>query len=256
MNSRHAESVRVPLPAAGALQVYLSFRGEPADWAVVYVHGFGSTRQGEKSEALELSCARRGWTFASFDFRGHGQSTGTLLELCGSALLEDLDALWDYLVSRGVHRFCLVGSSMGGWAASWFSVRHPASVLRCALIAPAFDFLRNRWQELTEAEREAWKQTGRLRVRNQWIDREIGYGIVEEMDRFPLSRLAAEWAVPLLIFHGLQDDVVPYAQSLALMERATYPHIELRLYKNGDHRLRAFKDQIAEAACRFFAEAV
>ena len=33
-----------------------------------------------------------------------------------------------------------------------------------------------------------------------------------------------------------------------------HPHIELRLFKNGDHRLLAFKDQMAEAACAFFQQ--
>ncbi len=46
-------------------------------------------------------------------------------------------------------------------------------MVACALIAPALDFLRQRWTSLTEVERQAWKRTGRLRVQNQWIDLEI-----------------------------------------------------------------------------------
>src|SRR5581483_4458871 len=140
------------LVAGGAIQAYVSYADEHLDWAVVYVHGFGSTRAGVKADALEEACARRGWTFASFDFRGHGASTGTLLELRGTLLLEDLEALRDYLVSRGIPRVCLLGSSMGGWAAAWFAMRHPHSLLACALIAPALRFLESRWALLTESE--------------------------------------------------------------------------------------------------------
>jgi pimeloyl-ACP methyl ester carboxylesterase len=253
MSRRSDEVFPIPLVTGGSLQAYLSYTGEPSDWAVVYVHGFGSTRTGTKAEAVEAACARRGWTFAAFDFRGHGKSSGTLLELRGSGLLEDLAGLRDALAGRGVNRLCLVGSSMGGWAAAWFAVRHPGSVVGCVLLAPAIDFLRYRWTSLTESERTAWKRTGRLRVQNEWIDVELGYSATEEIDLFPAESLAAQQARPVLIFHGMRDEVIPYAQSLAFVEAAGYPDIELRLYKNGDHRLLAYKDEMAEAACAFFA---
>jgi pimeloyl-ACP methyl ester carboxylesterase len=202
---------------------------------------------------VEAACARRGWTFAAFDFRGHGGSSGSLRDLRGSGLLADLEAARAALAERGVRQLCLVGSSMGGWASAWFTLRRPEVVAACALIAPAFDFLHHRWSTLPEAEQRRWQQTGRLRVRNQWIDTELGYGLVEERDRFPVDRLPADLARPLLIFHGLQDDAVPYEHSLALVRQARYPHIELRLFKDGDHRLTAIKEQIAESACAFFA---
>src|SRR5437868_1085741 len=91
MNARHEENIRLPVRNRGELQVYLSFQDAKSDQAVVYVHGFGATRVGEKPKAAEAACARRGWTFVSFDFRGHGASTGTMLELKGSGLIEDLE---------------------------------------------------------------------------------------------------------------------------------------------------------------------
>ncbi len=253
MNARRKDLVRLPLPAAGALQISVSYQDERPDFAIVYVHGFGSTGFGEKSEALEAACARRGWMYATFDFRGHGQSTGTLLELRGSTLLEDLEAIREQLVSRGIRKVFPVGSSMGGWAAAWFSLRHPNSVPACVLIAPALDFVRSRWADLTEDERRRWKETGKLRVQNQWLDTEIGYGLVEEIDLFPQERLASGLTRPVLILHGMKDDVVPYTNSVAFLEKAVHPDMELRLFKNGDHRLLSYKDEMAEAACEFFA---
>src|SRR5437764_535063 len=78
MTDRHTELLRCVLPEGGALSGKLSFRGAPGPDAVLFVHGFGSTHAGEKSAALESACARRGWTYAAFDFRGHGASPGTL----------------------------------------------------------------------------------------------------------------------------------------------------------------------------------
>jgi pimeloyl-ACP methyl ester carboxylesterase len=243
----------VSLSGGGEIDAYLSHVDRPGPDAVVYVHGFGSTRGGQKARALEQACERRGWTFASFDFRGHGCSSGTMLEMCGSALLEDLETLHQDLVEQGVRRLFPVGASLGGWAAAWFTLRHPRLVPACVVIAPAFDFIRCRYHRLSEEERSQWKETGKLRVHNEWVDTEIGYTLVEEIDRFPVETLAAEWPCPLLIFHGMLDDIVPYTHSVAFEENAACPEIELRLFKNGDHRLAEWKDTMAEAACEFFA---
>jgi uncharacterized protein len=229
--------------------------GDPSAPAVVFVHGFGGHRRGEKSVALAEACARRDWTFAAFDFRGHGESGGLMRDLRGSRLLEDLDAVRAFLASRGVLRFGVVGSSMGGWAAAWFALWHPEAITSCVLLAPAFRFVQRHWELLTPAQREEWQRTGVLRVKNEWVDAEVGYGIVEERDDFPPERLADVWAKPLLILHGLADDVVPAADSLAFLARTRHPDVELRLLRAGDHRLTAFKEMIAEEACRFFARA-
>jgi pimeloyl-ACP methyl ester carboxylesterase len=128
-------------------------------------------------------------------------------------------------------------------------------VTGCVLLAPAFRFLQRRWEMLTEAEREEWRTNGVLRVQNDWVDVEIGYGLVEERDRFPLEQLTEKWATPLLIFHGLADQVVPVSDSLAFLERANFPDMQLRLFKEADHRLIAVKDEIADEACRFLEHA-
>jgi pimeloyl-ACP methyl ester carboxylesterase len=252
MADRHSDSPRLPHPAGGELQAYLSHAGRPGDWAVVYVHGFASNSSGEKAKVVEAACARRGWTYAAFDFRGHGQSTGSMLDLRGSALLDDLDVVRSWLASRGVRRLHLYGSSMGGWASTWYAVRRPETVAACALVAPAFNFLRSRWDSLSEAERRQWRETGRLKVRNQWIDVEIGTAVLDELDQFTVDELAKRLSSPLLIFHGLLDDTVPYQQSVEFVTAARYPSIELRLYKDGDHRLLKYKEEMAEAACEFF----
>jgi alpha-beta hydrolase superfamily lysophospholipase len=253
MSQRQQAFIRLPLREGGELDGYLSYQDQPGPDAVLYVHGFTSTRGGEKSEALEAACARRGWPFAAFDFRGHGQSTGTLLDLRGSGLLNDLAAATEHLLSRGIRRLFPVGSSMGGWASTWFALRQgPATIPAVALIAPALRFLHRRWESLSPGGREEWQRTGRLRVRNDWVDAEVGYGIAEERDLFPTDALAAKWQTPLLIYHGLGDEVVPAADTLAFVEAVKFPAIELRLLKGGDHRLLPYKDELAEEICRFF----
>jgi pimeloyl-ACP methyl ester carboxylesterase len=253
MTPRTQETFRAPLAGGCFLAGIMSRGSKPADAAVLYVHGFGSLRSGEKAQALEAACTRRGWTFAAIDFRGHGESSGTMLDLRCRTLLEDLDRFHQHLADLGIPRLYPVGSSMGGWAAAWFAVRHPETVSACVLLAPAFDFPRGLWDRLDEAQRLAWYQTGRLRVQNEWIDQEVNFGLIEEADRYAAGELIAAWRTPLLIFHGMRDDVVPYARTVAVVEQMKYPGIEVRLFKDGDHRLSGLHDEIAEAACAFFA---
>ena len=246
-----AERVEISLPSGEIVRGdYRSAAGASAH-AILYVHGFGSHRGGEKAASLAAECARLGLTYAAFDFRGHGDTGGPMELLTASRLLEDLSAVRTFLLERGHPRLGLVGSSMGGFAAAWFAAGQPEAVTGCVLIAPAFRFLHRRWDELTEPERAEWARTGVRCVRNEWVDMPIGYGLVEERAAFDPAELARRWRTPLLIFHGLADDVVPAADSLAFVDATLYPDVELRLLKSGDHRLTGLKDEIAVEACRF-----
>src|SRR5581483_1910251 len=112
----------------------------------------------------------------------------------------------------------------------------PEAVPACVLVAPAFHFLHRRYERMPPWERDQWRRTGRLRVRNEWVDTEVSYALVEEAARFPFEQLAADWAIPALVFHGMLDDVVPFADSVEFLRRAAHPRLELRLFKDGDHQ--------------------
>lgn len=245
------ETVRIPT-GQGELVGDLSFAQEAGDWAVVWVHGFGSRRGGDKSQAVEAACSRRGWAFAAFDFRGHGQSSGVMRELRVGGLLEDLGAVREFLASRGIRRFGLIGSSMGAFAAAWYALRVGRDVVpACVLLAPALRFIHGRWETLSAEQREQWRRTGVLPVQNEWVTAELGFGLAEERTQYPAGELAARWDRPLLIYHGIRDAVVPFSTSVAFVEMTGCPEVELRLLKDGDHRLTEFAGAIAEEACRF-----
>ena len=255
MTGRQQFTPRLALPG-GALSGYVSHGDEAGTSALLYIHGFASVRTGDKATALETECERRGWTFAAFEFRGHGASSGTLRDLRGGTLLEDLDRIRDYLAERGVQRIFPVGSSMGGWATAWFALRHPETVPAAAFIAPAFEFVRGSWRRLPEAERLAFQQRRRLAVvnfgRNDQPD-ELDYALVEQADQFLAEDLARRWSTPSLIFHSLRDDAVPYQDCVNLLARTSYPEIELRLFTGGDHRQPTTVDAMAADIGRFFA---
>ena len=245
--------ISLPVGTGGTLSGDYFLGTHEPNFAVLWVHGFGSHRGGEKALAVREECARQGWSFAAFDFRGHGGSSGTMHELRASHLLEDLSIIRDWLRdTRGHTRLGLVASSMGAFAAAWFASQNVETVLGCVLLAPAFGFLDRRWARLTDAQIAEWKRTDSLHVKTEWVETDLGYGLVEERDRFRVKDLIHAWRTPLLMIHGAQDDVIPCGESLAFLNDAAYPGIELRLLKAGDHRLTTFKDDIAAGVSRFF----
>ncbi len=250
---RTRERFSVSLSSGETLRGDIAYTGAPSGLAIVYVHGFGSHRGGEKSLALESACSARSICFASFDFRAHGQSDGSLRDLRASRLLEDLAAIRHYLVGRGIRRLGLVGSSMGAFASAWFG-QQAGEVSGCVLLAPAFRFLQNRWSALSDAQREAWQQTGTHHFAGKWFEADIGYGLAEERDAYRWETLAERWNKPTLLIHGMADEVVPVSESLEFFETATFPYLQLRLFKNGDHRLTDYRFEIADEACRFLSE--
>lgn len=80
--------------------------------AVLIGHGFMANKEMMKGYALELAAA--GFVAVPFDFRGHGQSTGSLER---GNLISDVEAIIDYLNSRtdiDTNNLAYIGYSMGG----------------------------------------------------------------------------------------------------------------------------------------------
>jgi uncharacterized protein len=252
MPTRTYEPVSIRVSSNETLRGDLFFTRAPGETAIVFVHGFASNRRGEKSLAIEDACTNAGLTFAAFDFRGHGESDGSMRDLRASRLLEDLAAVRDCLTARGIRRLFLIGSSMGGMASAWFALQS-AEVHACVFIAPAFRFLERRWHSLSDMEREYWRQAGHVRYKNEHVDVEVGYCLVEEWQSYLFEQLVSRWTKPALIFHGLADDTVPIGDSVEFQQKAAGNDIELRIFKSGTHRLSEFKEEMAGEALRFFS---
>jgi pimeloyl-ACP methyl ester carboxylesterase len=238
------------------------YRFTPVDHpvpVVVFAHGLGSDRAGQKVAAFEVECARRGWALLAADFRGHGQSEGTMPELSGARLLEDLTAIVGAARQAAAHQvsgspLLLVGSSMGGWAAAWLAMTRPDLVTACALIAPALRFFD--WLAMTPLERQEWERTGRYRLRNGDIDLELGFQLCAEAPLYPYEALLERLTCPTIIFHGMQDATIPYQLSLDFVERARAARLELCLSRAGDHRLLTQRERMARASLDFFSQTI
>lgn len=141
----------------------------------------------------------------------------------------------------------LIGSSMGGYlAALTASAREVRAMV---LLAPAVDFAQ-RWRErLGPARVAAWRERGVEETFHyaQQRQAQIGYGLLEDADRHaPWPRVAC----PTLVFHGVQDDVVPQDR----VERwvAQTPSATLELLETG-HEMTDQLEHLWARSWAFFA---
>lgn len=218
---------------------------QPRSVTAVFLHGFMSTQAGEKAGYLRDVLLSRGVTYITFDFRGHGQSSGTMRQLTGTRLLEDCHAVIEHCCPAN-HRIVLIGSSMGGWVASWYAAQHPERINAVMLIAPSFEFGQGFLDTLNREQRARWAEEGVWRLVNEYGTAELGYELIEDMARYPLTVLYQRYRTPTLICHGLRDDVVDYQQSLEFQRHCAAADVDILLLKQGDHRLTAHKQELAQ----------
>ncbi len=246
--------LKIPSPSGFSLTGDLTVRTR-SQTALLYIHGLGSHRRGDKSRALAAAAYESGWAFAAVDFHGHGQSEGGLPDLRCTRLQQDLDATLDLLRQEGLSRFYLVGSSMGGWAASWLAKRHGTRVIPAiAVLAPAFRFPHTRLTTLNEEQKRLWKNQGTYTWQTPWMKMELAWDLMVDSANFPLEKLVEGWSTPMRIYHGLQDDIVPWRDSLEFFEKLGPGPWSLDLLSDGDHRLTDHKTRIMKELLDWFGQ--
>ena len=186
---------------------------------VVYLHGFASSPQSTKARYFEARFEEQGIAMETPDL-----AAGDFENLTISGQLAVVQA-----ACRG-RKVVLMGSSMGGYLAALYAVRHPAEVERVVLLAPAFRLAR-RWAEVFGPERFGeWERTGVMPVFHygEGQVRNLGFRLIEDgrgYEDYP------EFTQPGLILHGTGDAVVPVELSRTFA--AQRPNITVKTYAAG-----------------------
>jgi pimeloyl-ACP methyl ester carboxylesterase len=222
--------------------------GRPGGADVVFLHGLGSQRGGEKALHLERWCANRGHGCIRFDFRGHGDSDGAIVDMTLSRLLADLRAVlaWRRREFPAARRTVLVGSSLGGLVSAWYAALHPGRIDGLLLLAPAFRLVERYLERLGAAGAERWRTVGVHRFEGSWFDFELSHEIVRDAARYPHAELVARTRGPVRILHGDRDDTVPIDSSVEFAAALGPEIVRLGRIEGGDHRLTDHRDRMID----------
>jgi len=212
----------------------------------VFVHGFASDRKGEKAVFFAEAFNAIGWAFAAIDLRGHGDASGDMRTLTMTRSIEDLIAALNWIPLPSPLPRVLIGSSMGGAVTAWAIVKKQEIADAIIWIAPSLTFPNSFVGEMTDEIQQQWKNDGELHYQNEWLDIVLGYQMVEDGRTFHYEDLIKTYNLPTLIFHGVQDDAVPWQASIDFLKDSPSSAIDLVLVKEGDHRMTDHKDHMAK----------
>lgn len=206
---------------------------------VVFLGGFMADMNGTKATYLDEFCQEKGQTFIRFDYFGHGESSGQLIDSTIGRWKQDVLAILDNL-TEGPQ--ILVGSSMGGWLMLLAARERPKQVKALLGIAPAPDFIKPLvWDRLTSIQREEIETKGVCYVPSPFQAKPypISRVMIEEGRQHELLGAPIAIDCPVRLLHGIKDIEVPYSFSEKLMEDLVSEDVRLNLIKNGDHRLNS-----------------
>ena len=134
---------------------------QPVSPCIVFCGGFRSDMTGRKAVALEQHLQQKGRPYVRFDYRGHGQSSGTdcFERWTLTDWIHDTVAIVNHLCSVQPQppHVILVGSSMGAWIALHVAQLLPELVVGVVTIAAAPDFTKDILEEVRQEE-ASWKE--------------------------------------------------------------------------------------------------
>ena len=204
---------------------------------VVLPHGGPASRDHANFDWWAQALASRGYAVLQVNYRG-SEGLGWAFQSAGFGqwgrkMQTDLSDGVRYLAKQGVidpARVCIVGGSYGGYAALAGATLDPG-VYRCAVsVAGVADVARLVDWDATREGRQG------VLIQRYWVRY---MGATSTMGEISPAKHADAATVPILLIHGKDDTVVPYAQSeeMASALRAAGKPVEFVTLKGEDHWL-------------------
>ena len=238
----------------GPLAVDLYEPAAQPRFALLYVHGFGSVRTGQKVVHLGEAVARAGGAMLAPDLQGHGDSQGDFGTITIARSIGDLCSVAEHPLFRETeHRF-LGGSSFGALTSMWASVDHPTLCRGLFLLAPALHFIERHTEGLSPEQLERWRSGEPIFVEKDWFTVDLHSAIYEETEERAVAELARRFRLPARIVHGSEDETIRLADVESFVGQCDNPKLSLRVIPGGDHRLTEHLDLLAAELLAFVSD--
>ena len=221
-----------------------------ARMAVLWVHGFASTRSGDKAVHLGRTLSDSGVAFIAPDLQGHGESGGRLEEISVARSIEDVRRVAELPAYRDAPRRALAGSSFGGLVAAWAAAEQPELCERLVLVAPAFGFVDRYLATVPTPVVDAWRTGVPLPIKTDWLEVQLDNHLLLDWDARATESLAERLRPPTLIVHGTNDESVPVGESERFAELCGAP-VELLLVDGAEHGLNEHLDWLVDKVSAF-----
>ena len=206
----------------------------------LYLHGFASSPQSTKARYMQQKFKQLGLTLHTPDLN--------LIDFSTVTLSEQLDYLNRTYLNNN-QPLVVIGSSLGGFLAVQLAAQNPL-VQKLVLFAPAFGFSQRVAKTLGEENIAKWQLDGSREFYHYGLKRNVNLQFQFFVDAQNYSEEKLTRSLPILIFHGIQDEVVPASLSEEFMKRRS--QVTLKLL-NDDHALGNDLDNIWQDTKQFLA---
>ena len=174
---------------------------------ILYFHGNGGALRDRVERFRKL--VRDGTGLVALEYRGYGGNTGTPTE---AGLIADAEAAFAFAAARyPAKQIVLWGESLGSGVAVALATRK--SVGRVILEAP-------------------FTSTVAVAASRYWY---LPVGLLMK-DQYRSDELIGRVTAPVLILHGVRDQVVPFAMGERMFELTTAPNKHIVRFLDGDHQ--------------------
>ena len=200
---------------------------------VILGHGVTGNKDRPFVAALANGLAASGIPALRFSFSGNGDSEGRFIDSTISKEVEDLGSVLDALIGYTV---CYAGHSMGGAVGVLRASRDNRIKLLVSLAGMVHTktFAQTEFGDVTPGEGFMWYKP----------ECPLSRAYMDDMAQIDsVVDLGSQIAVPWLLLHGTEDDVVPIGESREIFENASEPK-ELIELEGADH---VFSDESASA---------
>jgi hypothetical protein len=204
----------------------------------LYLHGFASSPQSTKARYMQKKFAELGLDLDVPDLNLTDFSTVTLSEQLAYLNLT-------YLSNE--EPMVVIGSSLGGFLAIQLAAQNPL-VEKIVLLAPAFGFSQRIAKALGAENVAKWQADGSREFYHYGLKRNVNLQFRFFVDAQNYSEENLTRSLPMLIFHGVHDDVVPAALSEEVAKKRS--QVTLKLLDD-DHALGNDLDSIWEDTKNF-----
>ena len=187
---------------------------------VVFFHGFMSDMVGAKPTAIQKFCKKRKLSYLKFEYSGHGKSSGKFTDGNISRRTYDAKQLIKSKL-RKEKKIIFIGSSMGSWVALNLFPSFKTRIKGFIGISSAPEFLEElMWKKFS-------KKIKKIIIKEKKYDLNHGgftYPLTKQLiwngRKNKVLNNKINIKIPITLFHGLNDKVVPLKFSKKILKAA------------------------------------
>ncbi len=203
---------------------------------IIFLPGFMSDIEGKKPQTLFKFAKKNKLGFLSFEYSGHGKSSGIFTRGNISIWSNDAKKIIKKIVKK--NNIILVGSSMGAWIALNQFKYFKSQIKGFVGIGSAPEFLtRLMWSKFTKKIKRELLKTGKVLIKSGGYEYPITLQLIKDGKKNKILHRKIKSKIDVTMIHGQKDEVVPVNFSRLVLRVFSKAKKKITIIKKGDHSL-------------------